>query len=100
MPPEDAEGGAGDEAPARTRVSVVVDGEGITPPRLEVPAFIALRVSLRNDLARPITVQLGDRRIRIPARVKAGFDADGLRPGEHQLDAGRAGRATLVAVRG
>jgi hypothetical protein len=98
--PEEQEGGAGDEEAARTRVGVVVDAEGITPPRTEVPAFLALRVSVRNDLPRAVTVALrgGHQGERIAARSRGSFDVPGLQPGEYPLDAGPAGRATVVAV--
>jgi hypothetical protein len=98
---EGAEGGAGDEAAARTQVRVVVDGEGVTPPRTEVPAFLAVRVTVRNDLPRPITVALrgGHSGRQVAARREGSFDVAGLQPGEYAIDAGEAGRATLVAVR-
>jgi hypothetical protein len=106
-PPPDAEGseggegGAGDEEAARTRVRVVVDGDGVTPPRTEVPAFLAVRVTVRNDLPRPITVALrgGHSGRQVAARREGTFDVAGLQPGEYAIDAGEAGRATLVAVR-
>lgn len=105
-PPPDAdgeggEGGAGDEEGARSPVRVVVDGEGITPPRTEVPAFLAVRVTVRNDLPRTVTVALrgGHSGRRIAAGAESAFDVAGLQPGEYVLDAGEAGRATVVAVR-
>jgi Cupredoxin-like domain len=100
-PPEDAQGGAGDEAAARTRITVVVDAEGITPPRLDVPAFLAVRITVRNDLPGAITVAVrgAHRSVRVPARARRAVDVDGLQPGEYPVDAGVAGRTTLVAVR-
>jgi hypothetical protein len=106
-PPPDAEGseggegGAGDEEAARTQVRVVVDGEGVIPPRMEVPAFLAVRVTVRNDLPRPITVALrgGHSGRQVAARREGTFDVAGLQPGEYAIDAGEAGRATVVAVR-
>jgi hypothetical protein len=106
-PPPDAEGGeggeggAGDEEAARTQVRVVVDGEGVIPPRTEVPAFLAVRVTVRNDLPQPITVALrgGHSGRQVAARREGTFDVAGLQPGEYAIDAGEAGHATLVAVR-
>ncbi len=107
-PPADAtgpetedEGGAGDESAARTPVRVVIDGEGITPPRVEVPAFLGVRVTVRNVLPRSVRVSLadGDGRRTVPAGRSASFTASGLQPGEHVLSAGVAGRAVVVAAR-
>ena len=97
--PEEEPGGAGDEEAVRTRVRVVVDGEGITPPRVEIPAFLALRITVRNDLPRRVRVALrgAHRAVRIPARSTRSFDVDGLQRGEYAIDAGGAGRGTLVA---
>ena len=99
--PEAGEGGGGDEEAARTPVRVMIDGEGITPPRTEVPAFLALRITVRNDLPRAVTMALrgGHQGEEIPAGDEASFDVGGLQPGEYPLDAGAAGRATVVAVR-
>ena len=99
--PEEAEGGAGDEEAIRTPVRVVIDGEGVTPPRVEAPAFLGLRVTARNDLPRRVVVALrgAHRGVRIPARSERTFDVPGLQPGEYPIDAGAAGRGTLVAVR-
>ncbi len=97
--PEAEPGGAGDEEAARSRLRVVVDGEGITPPRVKVPAFLAVRITVRNDLPRRVTVAV--RGVHPPVRVRArstrSFNADGLQRGEYQIDAGAAGRGMLVA---
>lgn len=98
--PESQPGGAGDEQPARTAVRVVLDGEGLTPTRVEVPPFLALRVTVRNDLHRTVTVALrgGHRALRIRGRSTRRLNAGGLRHGgAYTLDAGTAGRATIVA---
>ncbi len=99
--PEEAEGGAGDEEAARTKLRVVVDGEGVTPPTIEAPAFLALRLIVRNDLPREITVALrgAHESVTVPARSERSLDVAGQQPGEYPIDAGDAGRGTLVAVR-
>ena len=94
---EEQEGGAGDEEEARTPVVLAVDGEGMTPRRLVVPAFIALRITVRNDLSRPIRVRGAGADFAVPARARWTVKAGGLRPGRHPVRAGRAGRAVLVA---
>jgi hypothetical protein len=97
--PEEQPGGAGDEMPVRTRVRVVLDGEGLTPPRIEVPAFLALRLTVRNDLPRRVTVVLrgGHRPVSVRGRATRRFDVGGLQRGEYRLDAGEAGRGVIVA---
>ena len=97
--PEDQPGGAGDEEPIRTRVSVVIDGEGVTPPRVDVPAFLSLRITVRNDLARRVTVALrgGHGGVRVRARGRRSFTVGGLQRGEYPLDAGAAGRGLIRA---
>jgi len=94
---EEQEGGAGDEEAARTPVSVVVDAEGMTPPRVVVPAFIALRVTVRNDLPRAIRVRGLGVRLRVPARSRRSVDAGGVKRGRYELDAGAAGDAVVEA---
>ena len=94
---EEQEGGAGDEEEARTPVALRVDAEGMTPPRVVVPAFIALRITVRNDLPRRIRVRGAGADFAVPARARWTVEAGGLRPGRHPVRAGRAGRAVLVA---
>jgi hypothetical protein len=94
--PEKQEGGAGDEEAARVPLDFTIDGEGITPPRVEVPAFLALELAVRNDTPRAQRVTLGDTVVRVPAGGRRSVRRGGLRPGRYAVDAGAAGRATLV----
>ena len=103
---EDQEGGAGDEAPARTRVTFVVDGEGITPPSKPVPPFLGIRVTIRNDLPRRIrgTYTEGGEtpttgRFGVPARGRRAFSLPGLSRGRHTLEVVGAGQAAIVVTR-
>jgi hypothetical protein len=82
----------------RRRVNLTVDGEGITPPQVAVPSRIPLEFVIRNDLPRPVRVRLGRRSITVPARSRRALRLAGLRPGQHVLDAGAAGRAEVVAA--
>jgi len=97
--PEDEPGGPGEDEVARTRVRVVIDAEGVTPPRTVVAPFLPLRITVRNDLPRRISVTLRPARRAVAVRPRStrSFDAGGLVRGEHRLDAGSAGRALIVA---
>ncbi len=99
MKGEDQPGGAGDEEEARVPVRLVVDGEGITPPSVAIPAFIALRLTVRNDLPRPVRIRVRAAEVAfsVPARGRRTVEASGLRPGRYAVDAGAAGRAVLVS---
>jgi hypothetical protein len=94
---EDQEGGAGDEEAARVPVSLVVDGEGITPPVVSVPAFLALEIRVRNDLPRAVRIRIARTGVafRVPARSARARAAGGLGRGRYSVDAGKAGRAQL-----
>ena len=81
--PEDDEGGAGDEEPARTLALLTARGGRITPRVVRVPAFISIQVELRSADGREYELDFGD--ITLVAggelmSVSATFD--GLRPGE------------------
>ena len=95
-PVEEQEGGAGDEEAARIPVEVTLDGEGLTPPTVSVPAYFALEIVVHNDLDRDAVVRLGDVAFRAPAGERAQGRHPGLSKGEHALRAGGS-RATIVA---
>jgi hypothetical protein len=95
--PEDQEGGAGDEEAARVPVEFTVGADGITPPQVSVPAFLALELVVRNEHSAPVTVRLAGAE---PFEVRAGEThrerLDGRRPGRYPLDAEPFGSATLI----
>jgi len=98
---EDQAGGAGDEEAARTPVDLVLDGEGLTPPRVEVAPFLGIEVRIRNDLPRDARLVVSGR--PAPVRVGAGDERaiglEGLRRGRsYTIDAGPGQDARLVAV--
>lgn len=95
--PEAQEGGAGDEEAPRVPVDVTVDGEGVTPPVIEVPAFFALEITVRNDLDREVTLRLGDVALTAPPGGRGRGRHPGLRPGEHRLGGDGVPGATIVA---
>jgi hypothetical protein len=81
--PEDEEGGAGDEEPARTLALFTAENGRITPRVVRVPAFISIQVELRSKDGREYGMRFGG------VTLTAGGDLgsvsttiDGLRPGK------------------
>ena len=100
-PPEDAPGGAGDEEPAVTRLSLAIGRDGVTPAEVEAPAFLAIDVAVRNDTPdeQVVTVEGGERAVTIAAGRIGHVRTAGLRPGRYRIDARDTGAATLVVKR-
>jgi hypothetical protein len=95
--PEEQEGGAGDEEEVRVPVRFTVGDDGIEPPEIGVPGFLALELIIRNDTSRPIVARLEDTE---PLTVNPGETTrarlEGRRPGRYPIDFGAAGDAVLV----
>lgn len=98
--PESDPGEGGDEAGNRVPVELELAVEEVLPARVEVPAFLALRVTVRNESGGERNLRLGGRTILeiLPGATER-IDLEGLQPGEHVIDAGESGRATIVARR-
>jgi hypothetical protein len=94
--PEEQEGGVGDEEAARVPLDFTIDGEGITPPRMRVPAFLALELVVRNDTPRAQRVTLEDTVLEVAAGETGRVRRAGMRPGRYPVVAGVAGRAVLL----
>lgn len=98
---EDQEGGAGDEEAARTPVDLVLDGEGLTPVRVEVAPFLGIEVTVRNDLPSAAELEVPGRSapVRLPAGESTRFELEGLRTDRsYTLDAGPGQDARVVAA--
>ena len=54
--PEEQEGGAGDEEAARVPARFTVDAGGVHPPRVAVPAFLAIELWVQNGFASPKSI--------------------------------------------
>ncbi len=80
--PEDSEGGAGDEEPARVPAMFTgKDGE-ITPRLVRVPAFIAIRVELTSADGREYGLRFGGETVTVSGGLASvSTTIDGLRPG-------------------
>jgi len=104
VPPEDAPGGAGDEEAARVRSSLVIDGEGITPRRVTVPAFLSLELSVRNASPQEQVVFVAgaqpSRAVSVGPGETRRLALDGLRPGSYRIDAGPGRRGGTLVARG
>ena len=95
--PEEQEGGAGDEEEARVPVRFTVRDDGVEPPEVGVPGFLALELIIRNDTSQPVVARL---EATEPLTVNPGETTrarlEGRRPGRYPIDFGAAGEAVLV----
>jgi hypothetical protein len=95
--PEDQQGGAGDEEAARVPVELTVGADGISPPEVSVPAFLALELIVHNERSDEVVVQLeGADPLTVEPGATSRARLDGRRPGRYAIDAGAAGEAVLV----
>jgi len=95
--PEEQEGGAGDEEAARVPARFTVGPDGIDPPQVSVPAFLAIELIVDNRLERSIVVRLeGAEPITAGPGSVARARLDGRRPGRYVVDFLSVGQALLV----
>jgi hypothetical protein len=81
--PEEQEGGAGDEEPARTLALFTAREGRISPRAIRVPAFISIQVELRSADGRTYGLKFGDTTITAGGELNSvSTTIDGLRPGE------------------
>ena len=81
--PEDQQGGAGDEEPARTLALFTADNGRIAPRVVRVPAFISVEVELRSKDGREYGLRFGDVTITAGGGLNSvSTTIDGLRQGE------------------
>jgi hypothetical protein len=81
--PEEEDGGAGDEVPARTLALFTARDGRITPRVIRVPAFISIQVELRSADGRTYTLDFGRLRLVAGGQLNSvSSDLPGLRPGE------------------
>lgn len=99
--PESKPGGAGDEHPIATQALFTARGGAISPSRIRVPPFIAVKVVLRAKDEQAYTLIVGGKEVAVgEGRNRASVVLDGLRPGGRYLARNQFGRTpkTLVIV--
>ena len=80
--PEEQQGGAGDEEPARSLALLTGRNGRITPRLVRVPPFISIRVELRSADGRQYGLRFGRADVRAGGGVASSSTTlDGLRPG-------------------
>jgi hypothetical protein len=95
--PEEQEGGAGDEEEARVPVLFIVTDGGIRPPRVGVPGFLALELTVTNRTSAPVVARLeGAEPLTANPGETARMEIEGRRPGRYPVDFGSAGQALIV----
>ena len=94
------EADAGDEAGNRVVVRFeLLDGR-VEPLVQEVPAFLGLRLLLRNASDAPRNVEIdGEPVAELAPGESEIVEVEGLPPGDHELSAGLSGLATIDAKR-
>jgi hypothetical protein len=96
-PPEEE---GGDESGNRVPVTITLAVEDVIPARIEVPAFLGLRMTVKNESGSERRLLIdGETVLEILPGATERIDVEGLRPGDHQLEAGESGRAVIVAGR-
>jgi hypothetical protein len=82
-PPEEQPGGAGDEEPAQSQAAFTGQGGRLTPPRVRVAPFIAIRVELRSADGGEYGLSCGGQVLRVDADIEtASTRIAGRRPGD------------------
>lgn len=86
---ENAPGGAGDEQAARVPAAFAIDGPRLSPPRVQVPAFLAIELTFSSADGKAHHVVL-----RSPARTTLDVPPGGRR--SRRVEGLRAGRYAVV----
>ncbi len=95
--PEDQPGGAGDEQPAVVPAVFTIAAGGVTPPRVEVPAFFTIRVTGVSQDGQAHTIAFRGKSADVPAGGRASLRVTGLKAGEYPVTIdGDAGAATIA----
>jgi hypothetical protein len=80
--PENQQGGAGDETPIATQALFTAKGGKVSPSRIRVPPFIAVKVVLRAKDEKGYTLVVNGKEVAVgEGRTEATVRLDGLRAG-------------------
>ena len=97
--PEDEEGGAGDEEPARNDVVFSARGSRLTPTLANVPPYVAVRVVLQSADRGRHRVEVAGRTLRVgPGSLTASVVLEGLRPQRAYNLRGDAGASARIVA--
>jgi hypothetical protein len=99
--PEQQPGGAGDETPIATQALFTGKNGTVTPARIRVPPFIAVKVVLQAKDEKGYTLVVAGKEVAVgEGRGRASVRLDGLRPGARYVAKNQFGNrpATLVIV--
>jgi hypothetical protein len=99
--PEQQPGGAGDEHPIATQALFTAKGGAISPSRIRVPPFIAVKVVLQAKDEQGYTLIVDRKEVAVgEGRNRASVVLDGLRPGARYVARNQFGRTpkTLLIV--
>src|SRR4051812_591599 len=81
--PEDQQGGAGDEEPARSQALFTGKGGRIRPTVVRVPSFIAIRVELHSGDGKAYALRFKGRILQVDGTIRSvSRNFAGLRPGK------------------
>ena len=99
-----SQAGGGDEEPIRQRAAITVGRRAIKPARVQVDAFLGIRLVIRNASGREQRIEVRGakppRGLQIGPGVRATLDLEGLRPGRYRIQGEPTNaRATLVVKR-
>ena len=95
--PEEQEGGAGDEEEARVPARFVVSTDGVEPPQISIPAFLAIELIVVNRHPEEIVARLqGAEPLPVASGETRSLRLDGRRPGRYPISFGPAGEGVLV----
>ena len=99
--PEDEEGGAGDEEPARSEVELEFTRDGLEPPIVRVAPFIAVKLIVRSvdgseyDLSVSGPLSGGGAN----GNTETDLDLEGLRPGQkYEVREKNSGSVTAIVA--
>jgi uncharacterized lipoprotein len=99
--PEEQQGGAGDEEPARVPVLLTLRPQGVRPAIVHVPPFLNVELRVRNRTRHAVSVTVreaaGENAVTVAEGESSTLRLEGLKPGRYTVDAGIAGEATIVA---
>lgn len=95
--PESQPGGAGDEEAAVVPAAFTFGSGGVSPDRIEVPAFFTIRVSGAAEDGQDHELVFQGKTIAIPAGKTRAATVTGLKPGTYPVTVdGAQGAATIV----